>query len=881
VSGLRAWLYRLAGTFSRRREREFAEELESHLAMHTSDNVRAGMSEGEARRQAVLKLGSVEATRLAYRDRSLVPLLEHAAHDVRFAVRQLRRNPAFTGAAIFVLGLGMTAAVALFGFVDAALLQPLPYPAPHRLVNVTETVAHIPRANLSYLDYLDWKQSARTLASLDVHNGTGRMLATPTGAVPVPAARVSAGFFRTLGVVPALGRDFRPEEEHAGAARVAIFTHETWQKRFGGRPDIVGEPVTLDGAPYTVVGVLPAGFHFALRGRAEVWTPIDPAGSCERARICHNLTGVGRLAEGVPVQAAQADLQAIAARLEQQYPDSNRGQGAIVEPLAEVIVGNVRPTLLMLFGGASLLLLIAGINVASLLLARADSRQRELALRRALGASRARLAAQFLAEGATLALLGTVAGVAAGHWAMALLVRLIPPDVVAGMPYLRDLGLTARGAAFAGAAAFVAAVLFALAPALRMAGSAMREGMAEGGRTSAGRTWRRLGSRLVVVELATAVVLLVGAGLLGRSVQRLLRVDLWFEPRDLASLDVVAPRARYADAAAALRLGRDTLAQARTVPGVASVALTSVLPVTFNGNTDWIRFVGRPFHGEHNEVNQRTVTPDYFTTLGATLLRGRHFREDDDASKPRVTIINQTLARLYFPDEDPLGKRFGDLALTPDSIKEIVGVVADIREGPLDTDIWPAVYYAFNQDPQMGMALVARTLVPPESVLPALAASVRRLDADLGVVGETTIEARIADSPAAYLRRSAAWLVGGFAAVALVLGVVGLYGVMAYLVSQRTREIGVRMALGARRESVHRLIVREAGALAGAGIVAGLLGAVGIATLLRRLLFATPPWHVPTLVVVSATLAVAALLASYLPARRAAGVDPIEALRAE
>ena len=433
----------------------------------------------------------------------------------------------------------------------------------------------------------------------------------------------------------------------------------------------------------------------------------------------------------------------------------------------------------------------------------------------------------------------------------------------------------------AAAVAVAATALFALTPALRMPGSTMRGAMAEGGRASAGRTWRRLGSRLVVVELATAVVLLVGAGLLGRSVQRLLRVDLAFDPRDLATLEVVASGARYADDAAAVRLGRDLVAQARAVPGVASAALTSVLPVSFNGNTDWIRFVGRPYHGEHNEVNFRKVTPDYFTTLRATLLRGRHFRDDDDASKPRVAIVNQALARLYYPGEDPVGKHFGDLALSPASIKEIVGVVADIREGALDADIWPAVYYPLAQIPQTYVALVARTHVPAASVLPGLGASIRRLDADLGVLEETTMDERIVDSPAAYLRRSAAWLVAGFAALALLLGVVGLYGVMAYLVSQRTREIGVRMALGARRESVHRLIVWEAGALAAAGIVAGLLGAVGIATLLRPLLFATPPWHVPTLALVSVTLLAAALLASYVPARRAAGVDPIEALRAD
>jgi predicted permease len=521
------------------------------------------------------------------------------------------------------------------------------------------------------------------------------------------------------------------------------------------------------------------------------------------------------------------------------------------------------------------------VNVAGLLLVRADSRTREMAVRGALGASRRRLCAQLLAEGATLAALGTVVGLAAGHAAMMLLLTLIPPDMRGGMPYLDGLGVNGRVAAFAGALALVATALFALAPAVRIPWAEAAGGLRDGGRSSAGRTWRRLGTRLVVVELATAVVLLVGAGLLGRSVHRLLRVDLSFEPRNLATLDVIATAPRYADKARTVVLGRDVLAAAQRVPGVASAALTDLLPVTYNGNTDWVRFVGRAYDGEHNEVNQRTVTPGYFTTLGATLVSGRDFTEDDDASKPRVALINRAFARRYFPGQDPVGQQFGDVNLSPGSIKTIVGVVGDVREASLDDEIWPAAYYAFKQDPPRIFAVVARTIVPPAAVLPALVASIRQLDQDLGTVDEATMIDRIGTSPIASLRRSAAWLVAGFAALALLLGVIGLYGVMAYLVSQRTREIGVRMALGAPRESVVGLIVREASGLAAAGIVAGLVCAVGVASLIRKLLFATPPWDVPTLAAVTAVLTVAALLASYVPAKRAAGVNPIEALRVE
>jgi predicted permease len=865
----------------RRHEREFEEELEAHLAMHAEDNVRAGMNPQEARRQAVLKLGGVEATRLAYRDRSTVPLLEQAAHDMRFAVRLLRKKPGFTVTATLVLGLGMATAIALFGFVDAALLRPLPYRDPHRLVEATESLAEIPRANLSYPDFVDWQRMNRVFESLDVHTGSGFMFGTPSGAVPVRGARVSAGFFRTLGVPAALGRDFLPGEDAAGSARTVMLSHDAWRNRFAGRPDAVGEVITLNGEPHTVVGVLPRDFHFAPRGPAEMWMPLYPVGSCETARSCHNLRGVARLAGGVDVAAALADLKAIARRLEEQYPDSNRGQGATVAPLASVIVGDVKPTLVMLFGGAALLLLIAGVNVAGLLLARADGRTREMALRGALGASRGRLWTQLLVEGATLSALGTVVGLAAGHAAMALLTKLIPPDMLGGMPYLRGLGVNVRVAAFAAVIAFLATALFALAPGLRMAGAEAGGCLRDGGRASSGSTWRRLGSRLVVVELATAVVLLVGAGLLGRSVHRLLRVDLSFDPRDLAVLDVVATSPRYADPARAVGLGRDVLAAAHRVPGVASAALTDLLPVTYNGNTDWIRFVGRAYDGEHNEVNQRTVSAGYFRTLRARLVSGRDFTEDDDASKPRVALINQALARRYFPGQDPVGQQFGDVNLSPGSIKTIVGVVGDVREASLEDEIWPAVYYAFNQDPARMFAVVARTNVPAAAVLSPLAASIRQLDPDLGTPDETTMTERISTSPVAALRRSAAWLVSGFAGVALLLGVTGLYGVLAYLVSQRTREIGVRMALGARRNSVVGLIVREAGALAAAGIAAGLLCAVGVASLMRNLLFATPPWDALTLSAVTVVLAAAALLASYVPARRAAGVNPTEALRAE
>jgi macrolide transport system ATP-binding/permease protein len=590
---------------------------------------------------------------------------------------------------------------------------------------------------------------------------------------------------------------------------------------------------------------------------------------------------VGRLEDGVAIDTARAEMQSIAKQLEQQYPGSNRDQGASVVGLSEVIVGEIRPVLLVLLGGAGLLLLIACVNVASLLLVRSESRGRELAVRRALGASTGRLIRQFVTEAVALVALGGALGIGIADWAMPVLIRLIPADSMASMPFLHGVGLNVRVVICAGVIALVATIVCALAPCLRLSSAGVRAGLAEGQRGSSGSTWQRLGFKLVVLELSTAVVLLVGAGLLGKSLYRLLNVDLGFAPDRLATLQVAVPGVGYGSHEQVVALGKQILERIARVPGVESTGIASLLPVSFNGNTDWIRFVGRPYNGEHNEVNQRDVSADYFRTLGATLVRGRHFTDADDGSHPRVVIINQALATRYFPGEDPIGRTFGNTDLSPASIKEIVGIVADLREGQLDAEIWPAVYYPFTQSSDTFFSLVVRTSQSEQSVLPTLAATIAQIDPDIGTIREATMNDRITDSPIAYLRRSSAWLLGGFAALALLLGIVGLYGVIAYTVSQRTREIGVRLALGAQRGSVYQLVLGEAGRLAGIGIAVGLVCSVAGATLLRNLLFGTPPWDVLTLAGVAAVLGLSALLASYIPARRAARVDPVEALRAD
>ena len=879
---LRAWLLRCKGLFLKdARERELADELESHLQMHIDDNIRAGMSPQEARRVAVMKLGGVDQTKEAYRDRAGIPFVENAVQDLRFTFRQLRKNPAFTVTATMMVALGIGASVAIFAFVDAALIKPLPYKDPSRLVYVTETTPDIPRGVISYPDYVDWKKLNRVFDSLDVYNQRGYVISTPAGVEMIDSARVTAGFFRTLGVGPLLGRDFAEGEDKPEAPRTLMLSYASWQKRFGGRPEIIGQSITSDDIQYTVIGVLPQNFHFAPVENAEFWVALNPIGTCFERRSCHSLHGVARLKDGVSNEAALADVTRIARDLEAQYPDSNRGQGAFVAPLSEVIVGEVKPILLLLLCGAALLLLIACINVASLLLVRSETRRRELSVRRALGATKARLIRQFVIEGLVIVVIGSVAGLVTSYWAMQILKGLIPTDMMAGMPYLNDLGLNPRVLIFAIALAGFAATLFSLTPAFRLSSLDVREGMAEGGRGSAGKVWTRIGSKLVVLELTTAMVLLVGAGLLGKSFYRLLQVSAGFETKHLITMHVRAPESPYGEDPQALALQRKVVAEVQNLPGVTSVALADVLPLSYNGNTDWIRFEGRAFNGEHNEVNQRGVSSEYFNTLQAKLLRGRMFADAEDLSKPRVVVINQTLAKKFYSGEDPIGRRFGDFDQSPKSMKEIIGIVDDIREGALDSEIWPAYYYSLNQQPDNGYWVVARTSQADEALIPTVADAIRRIDSRINISGETTMTARVNNAQTVYLRRSSTWVVGGFAAVALLLGVVGLYGVIAYSVSQRTREIGVRIALGAQRITVYRLIIKEAGVLALAGIVIGTGCAILAASLMRKLLFGTPPWDLTTLLCVAAVLGASALLASFLPARRAASVDPISALRAE
>jgi len=878
---LRAWLKRLTGLFSNdRREREFDLELESNLQLHIDDNLKGGMSPEEARRDAILKLGGLEPTRQAYRERGTLPSLDTTLQDLRFAFRQLFKNPGFAATAILVLSIGIAASTAIFGLIDAALIKPLPYKDADRLLFVTEKAALFPRANLSYPDFVDWRKMSDVFSSFDAYTGTGFLLRGSAGTEMVTGARVSSGFFHTLGVTPILGRDFYSGEDVPNGPKTVIVTYSAWQKRFAGSKDVIGQVISLSGVPFTVVGVLPQSFHFAPRGAAEFWEPLQAVNQCEKQRGCHNLYGVARLKDGISIETARAQMETIAAQLEKQYADSNRGQGASVLPLAEIITGDLRPILFTLFAGAMLLLAIACVNVASLLLVRSEGRRREIAVRGALGASRLRLIRQFVTEGSLLVAIASALGIVSAQLALQLLLHLIPANMVAYVPYLQGLRINSHSLLFALAISVFTLLLFSFAPVLHAPASDLREGLAEGSRGSS-QSWRRFGAQFIVVELAIAVVLLVGAGLLGQSLYRLLRVDIGFEADHLATFDIAISEKSYPKDEQVAELIRRIVARVSKMPGVVSASVTSTLPVNYNGNTDWIRFVGRPYDGQHIEVLQRDVSPNYFTTLRARLLRGHFFTEEDDASKPRVVIVNESFARKYFPNQDPIGQQYGDTSLTPKSIKQIIGVVNDVKEGALDSEIVPATYFPISQSLDTYVSLIVRTSNSEGAMLPSLVAAVHEIDPGLGTIGETTMAARISDSQTAYLHRSAAWLVAGFAMLALLLGTIGLYGVISYSVSQRTREIGVRMALGAQRGTVYQLVITEAARLAIIGISAGIVCALAAATALKSLLFGVQSWDVATLVTVAFILAAAALLASYFPAHRAASINPVEALRAE
>jgi len=863
----------------KRSTEDFADEIQAHIDLEANALRHEGMSDEEAQRRARVAFGNRCVAQERFHLRGRIEWFDNIVRDVRFAMRQLARKPGFTATAIFVLALGFGASISIFDLVDAALIKPIPYRDPGRLVSVFETVESCPLCNVSYQNFRDWQRMAHSFRSIDVWGYARYTVQTASGTESAEGARVSDGFFRTLGLTPVLGRDFHAGEDKPGAPRTVLLSYGAWQKRFNRDPAAIGKTIQLDDLTYTIIGVLPSNFHFAPRGEAEFWTALNDPTGCDKRRACHGLFGLARLKDGVSVSAASSEMESIAARLAAEYPDSNRGYGATTVSLADGFVGQVRPVLLALLAAAGLLLLIACVNVTGLLLLRSEGRQHEIAVRKALGASVLRLVEQFTTEALLVAAAGTCLGLAFAYAALRVVPHLIPAQRIEGMPFLLSLGMDMHTTVFTIASTLGATLLFVMAPVVRLKRSSVRRDLAESGRGAAGQAWKKLGSKLVVIELATAVVLLAGAGLLGKSLYRLLHVETGFRPDHLSSVVVEVPKS-YTTDAQVMELESALLSRARSLPGAVSVGLTVSTPIR-----DWdlgtnIMVPGSAQPDKRHDVPERDVSAGYLAMLGARLVRGRYFTEaEDDATKPGIVILNESLAKQLFPGEDPIGKR---IAYAPrGDVMQVIGVVDDIKEGQMDTPNRGVIYRPFNQNSWHSFELLVRSSQAPAAMLPMLVNAVHEVDKGIATSEAVTMDEVIVDSNAAYLRRTTAWLVGGFAFLALVLSVVGLYGVIAYSVAQRAKEIGVRMALGAQRSSIYALVMQQAGWMTAVGLAAGLVCSIGASMLIRNLLFGVKSWDAVNIACVIVLLAFASAVATFVPARRAASVNPAEALRAE
>jgi predicted permease len=800
---------------------------------------------------------------------------------LRTTVRGAVARPGFALLVVLTFAVGIGANTAIFTVADATLRRGLPYPASDELVAMFETRdrQEFERMELSYPNYLDWRASMRSFAGIGGYTDGRITLATPDGAEMVKAGFAMGDFFRVLGAPVALGRPIAPADEQASAARAVVLSHAGWQNRFGGDPAVVGRTITVGSAPATIVGVLAPGFAFGLVDGPELWLAMRPEGDPRERRNLHWVDVIARLAPGVSREQAQAEASAVAARLAQSHPDANRGAGALVTPLADEILGKARPIMLLLLGAAGLVLLIACANIANLLLARQTTRTKELAIRAALGASRARLVGLLTAEAVVYALVGGAAGLLLAVWALDAIVGSVPGAVLRAMPFLAGASADALALALTFFLALATGVGVGIVSAMRAARPELAEALKREGRGASVDPGRvRLRDALVVSEVALAFVLLAGAGLVARSMFQVLAVDPGFDPHQLVTARVSLPAARYGDDARA-RAGHDEiLARLAALPRVRGAASVSTLPLGDGGNT--IRFAvegqAPPPRGTEPEANIRDVSPGYFDTMGVLLLDGRAFDTGDRDGAEQVVIVNRTLADREFP-AGAVGRHLTFTFAPTERPRRIVGVVGDESMGPLDAPAHPAIYTPFAQAPGRGFSLVVRGPITGNDVTRA----VRELDASIPVYEVDTMEHRMAQAPWMFVRRFPAMLVGAFAAIALLLTAIGIYGVLSYTVRQRTHEIGIRRAVGAGRPQILRLILGRVAVLAGTGLAIGTGAALVGTRLLTSLLFGVSPWDPTTFTVVGAGLLATALVASWLPLRTALRVDPAEALRAD
>jgi putative ABC transport system permease protein len=866
---------------------EVDDELRFHLDTRADELVRAGLAAADARAQALREFGDVGSARaeLAEIDRRRAARATRSEwwaslwQDVRYSARGLRARPGFATVILVTLALGIGANTAIFTVVDAALVRSLPYPDADRLVHLWESSpAGTDRAEASYPDFQDW-QRTEVFDGLGGYQTNGAALTGRDVPLMMAVTYVTPGFFDVLRVRPAIGRTFHDRTDRIGD-RVAVLGHGFWQREFGGDPAVIGRSITLGGTPHTVVGVLPPAFHFARAHGGDLWVLTDLSRPYMTRRGTHWLNTIGRLKPGVTLRQARSAMSAAAVGIAERHPDTHTGRSATVVPLRDEFVKGVRPLLLVLLTAVSLVLVVACANVAGLLMARATSRQQELAVRAALGAGRGRIVQQLLTESVLLAALGGAAGLLVATVGVRALVNALPEQQLLSMPYLAGLGVDWRVLGYAMLVALATGVLFGLVPAVPASRTALAPTLRAGRRSTGGRR-RTMRNSLVVGEFALTLVLLVGAGLLTQSLVRLLRVNPGFRPERVLTAGVMLPPTKYSDSTRIVAFFDELTTRVRSLPGVVSVGMTSRLPLDWGNSMTYV-VVGRPLPapGERPGASVREVSTAYFEAMGIPLIDGRDFTEEDGPNAPRAVVVNRAIAAQHFGATSAVGQRIALDMEGRGPFYMIVGVVGNVPIGQLDEAPTPTIYFPHRQWGDNGMFLVMRTTGDPVSLAPAVRRVVHGLDRDLPVAMVSTMERNIANSQSVFMRRYSMLLVGGFAVLALVLSIVGIYGVISYGVVQRTQELGVRVALGAQRRDIVLMVLRDGTALAAAGIVIGAAAALWLTRFLRSLLFGIQTSDPLTYVGVAALLAAVALLASYLPARRATRVDPLIALRA-
>ena len=867
-----------------RRERmlhDLDEDIRGHIETETQDNIAQGMAPDEARRAAMLKFGNVTRVTEDTRDVWSWVWVEQLLQDLRYGLRMIWKFPGFTLVAVLTLALGIGANTAIFSVVYAVLLRPLPYRDASRLIVMNETTPRVGTLSVSYLNFLDWRKQSTAFAQMATVHQVGFNLTGVARPEVIRGLAVSPEFLAMVGVEPLTGRDFTAQEGNAGTEPVLILSYEMWQSHFGSDPSAVGKTMSLDGRPFTIVGVLPARFRWL-----DKMDVIEPLGVLltnntevmERGNRGESIV-VGRLAPGIGLAQARAEMDGIAARLAKEYPAADEGYGVEYKPIRDSFVGDSRPAILILFGAVLFVLLIACANVANLFLARGAGRTREIALRLAFGASRGRIVRQMLAESLILAILGGTLGLAFAEGGIHAMARWIPSNMLSGT----EVNLNGAVFAFVAALVIVAAFVFGLAPAVHSTKTDVQSDLKESGRTSsASAAQKRLGGALVVAEISLALILLTGAGLMMQSLYRLRAVDPGFRTERVLTMSLSLPDQQYGNDTAVLNFWQRALDGVRALPGVESAAVGTAVPL---GGEHWrtdvvLEGMGELRPGDYPHPDMHIVSSDYWTTLGISLVRGRWFTAADDEKAPKVGIINALMARRLFAGSDPVGKRFmvGHRAKEEDWIT-IVGVAGDTKLYGLENPARLEVYLPFRQAPFGDMNVIVKSSVGSAALTSAVRAVVNAIDKDQPIAETATMEQLVSDSVAT--RRVTLVLLGLFSGLALLLAAIGIYGVISYSVAQRTQEIGIRVALGAQRSSLMSMILKQGLRTALLGIGIGLLAALGLTQLMKSLLFGIGATDPLTFISVAATLLFVALAASYLPARRAMRVDPLVALKYE